>query len=248
MSAPAENTEEIYLLNRRVRLLQGAGGFRPSLDTVLLAACCPALETAQGTVLDLGCGTGGAGFCLLRRAPALHLTGIDIQPANITLAAENAALNDAKDRAIFLCADVATYSGGPFDHVICNPPYLEAGAHTPSSDAARAMANGHIGENPGLGAWIDGAFRNLKTGGSLTIIHRADALDRIILALGRRFGASEIIPFWPHERKPAKRVAVRTFKNRKSPCTVHSGLVLHCENGDYTHETERILRNGEPLA
>lgn len=240
---------EIFVLDKRVKLLQPAAGFRTSLDSVMVAAACPA--ASGDTVLDLGCGVGGAAFCLLDRIPNCHVTGIDIQHAYIDLAQQNIALNKKENQTQFLLCNIRTARpetlGQRFDHVICNPPYLEAGTYTPSPDQGRATALGHTEEETGLEDWTDAAFHNLKSGGSLTLIHRADMTDRIIRALGKRFGGIEIIPLWPRAGEAAKRVILRARKDRKSPATLWPGLVLHEENGSYTPETESILRGGNKL-
>lgn len=231
--------EEIFVLNRQVRLLQPPGGFRTSLDSVMLAAACRAKEGDR--VLDMGAGVGGASFCLLARVPNCHVTGVEIQPEYHALAVENIKLNNGN--ADFICADIHAFESDRFDHIICNPPYLEAGTHTRSPDEGRAASNGH--EKETLSAWVDTAFRLLKSNGSLTIIHRADMMDKIILAMGKRFGAIEIIPLWPRQEEDAKRVIIRAIKDRRSPCILYAGIVLHHSDGTYTAEAENILRNGE---
>ncbi len=237
MTAP----EEIFVLNRRVRLLQPPGGFRTSLDSVMLAAACPA--KAGERVLDMGAGVGGASFCLLARVPDCHVTGVEIQPEYHALAVQNIHLN--KSDADFVCANIHAFEAERFDHIICNPPYLEAGSHTRSPDEGRAAANGHDREN--LSAWIDSAFRLLKSNGSLTVIHRADVTDKIILAMGKRFGATEIIPLWPRVGEAAKRVIIRAIKDRRSPCVLHAGIVLHGPDGAYTPETDAVLRDAHAI-
>jgi tRNA1Val (adenine37-N6)-methyltransferase len=70
MSEPVE----IFVLDKKVRLLQPAGGFRTSLDSVMLAAACP---TGPGSrVLDMGCGVGGAAFFLFFRGHVFFLFGV----------------------------------------------------------------------------------------------------------------------------------------------------------------------------
>lgn len=235
---------EIHLLDRRVRLLQPAHGFRTSLDSVMLAAACPA--RAGMRVLDMGSGVGGAAFCLLTRVPGIFLTGVELQKEYVALARENAVLN--KKAATFVSGDIRSYEPEKrFDHVICNPPYLEAGAHTPSPMEEKALANGHLASDLSLQDWLDAGFRALKSGGSLTLIHRADQTDRIVQGLGRRFGAVEFIPLWPRAGHAAKRVVVRAIKDRKSPTVLHPGLILHEENGAYTPAADTILRDGAAL-
>jgi tRNA1(Val) A37 N6-methylase TrmN6 len=236
-----KKTDEIYVLNKTVRLLQVTGGFRTSLDSVMLAAACPAKK--HDHILDMGCGVGGAGFCVLRRVAGARLTGIDIQKDHVDLAKKNAALNKMKSRTNFLCADIRDYKSAGFDHVICNPPYLEAGTYTISPSSKKARALGHLEKDISLNDWINAAHKNLKPGGYFTIIHRADHTDKIIQAMGPRFGAVEIIPLWPRMGEAAKRVIIRARKGRKSPSIMYSGIVLHEKNGDYTKAADSVLRD-----
>ena len=233
-----DKAEEICVLDQRVRLLQAAGGFCTSLDSVMLAAACP-VKTGEH-VLDLGCGVGSAGLCVLKRVEGAQLTGVDLQADHIELARRNAALNDMAERCSFMCADVRGYDGGPFDHIICNPPYNEAGAHTRSPSEAKALAMGHA--EASLQDWLDAGCKLLKHGGTLSIIHKAEMLDKILQGFKTRFGAVEVIPLWPRIGVPAKRVIIRAVRNSKKPLTLHAGLTLHQDNGDYTEEAEKVLR------
>ncbi|MGQ0526999.1 MAG: tRNA1(Val) (adenine(37)-N6)-methyltransferase [Alphaproteobacteria bacterium] len=235
------STNPIHILDKRVQLLQAEGGFRTSLDSVMLAAACPAKSGDH--VLDLGCGVGSAGFCVLARVTGAHLTGVDIQGDHIDLARQNAALNGVADVCTFIYEDIKNLRDGKFHHVICNPPFLEAGTHMASPFEKKARALGHIDENTNLKDWIDTGFNMLKNGGSLTLIHRADHIDKIIQKLGKKFGAIEIIPLWPHAGEPAKRVIIRALKNRKTPAILNPGLVLHEKDGSYTPEADAVLRN-----
>ena len=261
---------EIHVLGRKVRLLQPEKGFRTSLDSVMAAAACP-VKNGQ-SVLDMGCGVGAVAFCILHRVPDAHVTGVDIQEDYVDLARKNIALNkpqpssrrkpgscvateedpgfrrDDDARADFICSDIRDYTAETrFDHIVCNPPFLEAGHYTPSPQEGLAKARGHDDEGIDVKDWIDAGFRNLRSGGSLTMIHRADSVDRIIQALGRRFGAVEIIPLWPHAGEAAKRAIVRAVKDRKTPAVIHAGIVLHKSDGTYTPEADKILRDGENL-
>lgn len=240
------NATEIHVLDHKVRLFQAESGFRTSLDSVFVAAACPA--KAGERVLDLGAGVGGASFCLLWRVPDCHVTGIEIQKSHADLATANIALNRAEGRAEFVCADIRSYrSPERFDHVMCNPPYLDAGTYTPSSSAERAMALGHDDEDVSIADWVDAGFHNLKSGGSMTIIHRADYTDKIILALGRKFGAVEIIPLYPKVAEAAKRVIIRALKDRRTSAKLHAGVILHEDGGAYTRAADAILRDGAAI-
>ncbi|MEM8833856.1 MAG: methyltransferase, partial [Pseudomonadota bacterium] len=219
-------------------------GFKTSMDSVLLAAACPIQKNEQ--LLDLGCSVGGAGMCVLKRCPDNHLTGVDIQVAQIELALENAAANNLVERCEFIESNVSDFrQEKAFDHVIMNPPYLNDGEHLRSPHNEKATAMGH--DDVSLKEWIDCAHFCLKSKGSMTIIHRADQIDHIIRDMGKRFGAIEIIPLWPKQDVPAKRVIIRAYKDRYSPTTLHAGLILHDGNGDYTIEANHILKEAGGL-
>lgn len=252
-------TQEIYVLNKRLKLTHNVGAFKTSIDSVLLAAACP-VKTGE-SVLDLGCGVGGAGLCVLTRVSGVHLTGVEIQAEHAALAYGNAAANNLADQCDFIACDIRDYQNeNVFDHVICNPPYLEAGAHlrSPSEENAIAMGGAlkkapcpQAGERAvkqdELREWIDKAHDCLKSNGTLTMIHRADKIDKMIAALGKRFGAVEIIPLWPKQGEAAKRVILRAIKHRKSPAHIHAGLVLHDEAGEYSEAAQKILRHAAAL-
>lgn len=242
--------QQIYVLDRKVCLWQPAnGGFRTSLDSVCLAAACPA--KAGDHILDAGCGVGGAGLCVLWRIKDASLTGVEWEQSYCDLAIQNAQLNACDERASFVCCDIRTYQTDQpkplFDHIIINPPYLEAGCHTPSPDLLRAGALGHQKDDLSLEDWIKAAHHLVKSGGSFTMIYPASGTDRILRALGKKFGAIDIIPLWPRAGVPAKRVIIRAIKDRKTPSSLHYGLVLHEANGSYTQEAEAILRSGQAL-
>lgn len=242
-------SEEITVLGGKVRLLQPAeGGFRTSLDSVMLAAAVPAKSGQH--VLDMGCGVGGASFCLLHRLPDIRLTGVEWEQTYLNLAIQNAALNNVSDRAEFIHSDIRDYQieGKPiYHHVMVNPPFSEAGEHMPSPDIIKAKALGHLDEDLSLEDWIDAGFRLLKSGGTLTIIYPTSGTDRIIQAFGKRFGATQIIPLWPRQGTPSKRVIIRAIKHRKTPCSIHAGLVLHEVDGAYTKEADAVLRDASAI-
>lgn len=233
-----------YLLNKRIQLTQPQNGYRAGLDAVLLAAAAPAEN--HETVLDVGCGVGAASLCLQARLPHLQITGIDIQHEMIALAKNNAAQNSFAQMR-FLTGDIMNkqpeLASASFDHVITNPPYLEVGNLTLPPEANRATA--FATEIP-LADWIGFCRKKLKNSGWLTVIYRADRLPELLDALAG-FGAITIIPIWPKPGAAAKRVIVRAQKARKTPATLHPGLLLYDAAGQDTAAATAILRGGSAL-
>jgi release factor glutamine methyltransferase len=102
---------------------------RADSETLVEAAleACPDKGAAL-RVLDLGTGTGALLLAVLTEFPAANGIGIDLKPAAAALAARNAARLGLADRVRFLAGDWAAAVLGPFDLILCNPPYIQSAA------------------------------------------------------------------------------------------------------------------------
>jgi len=249
---PAAAVTEDRLLDGRVVLCQPRAGYRAAIDPVLLAAAAPVAPGQR--VLDLGCGVGAAGLCLLARVPQARVTGVEIQPELLRLAAANARRNGAEQGFEPVAGDIAAglpFAPGSFDQVLCNPPHLPAGRGTPTRLPGRAWANQE--RNAGLRDWLAAARLALRPGGVMTLIHRADRLEAVLagLALGTpatgNFGALVICPLWPKPGRDAKRVLVQARLGRRSPTRLTPGFVLHEPDGRASAAAEAVLRGGAAL-
>jgi len=236
----AELTEDT-LLGGAIVLRQPKRGFRVAIDTVLLAAAVPA-RTGE-TVFEPGAGCGAAALCLARRT-GCRVVGIEPQADLVALAAENARRNGLDSRVTVLAgaigAPLPAGATGPFDHAMANPPYQPAGQGTRPPDAAKAAA--HVEDEADLDAWVAAMLAPLKPKGTLTLIHRADRLDAVLVALGARAGGVAVFPLWPRTGEPARRVVVRARKGVRTPLVLAAGLTLHEADGRYTAEADAVLR------
>jgi tRNA1(Val) A37 N6-methylase TrmN6 len=242
---PTATTEDAQL-GGRVRLRQPARGYRAAIDPVFLAAATPA--GAGDRVLDLGTGVGAVALCLLARVPDCRVTGLERQADLAALARANAALNGAAQRFSVVEADLlqAPDLGDPFDLVVANPPYLEAGRATPSPRMGKALAD--MESQAGLDDWIAFCGARLRPGGEIVLIHRADRLDAVLTALAAQdCGGTVVFPLWPRAGSPARRVLVSARRRRRGPLVLAPGLILHEADGRFTAAAEGILRHAAAL-
>ena len=254
----AATTDDAFL-GGRLRVLQPATGYRAGLDAVLLAAASPIEDGKAARVLDAGAGVGVVGLCVAARIPDAAVTLVEREPALADLARQNAERNGLADRIEVVVADVGEggrilHGGGPlgalapgaFDHVVANPPYYAAGTGTSPAHPVRAGA--HQMAAGDLDRWVAFLATAARTGGTVTLIHRADALAAVLAALEGRFGALCLLPVHPRAGQPAHRIIVAGVKGSRAPLKIEPGLVLHDADGRYLPAVEAVLRQGAALA
>jgi tRNA1(Val) A37 N6-methylase TrmN6 len=233
-------------LGGRVCVRQSETGFRAGLDAVMLAAAVPGGDgpDSDREVLELGAGAGTASLCLAARLTAVRVLGLEIDLGLVTLAGANAEANGMAERVTFSVADIfdlpACYRRS-FNHVLCNPPFHgDEGQAAPDPARARALQDG--GALPG---WLEVGLKRTVSGGTFTIILRADRLGEALAALPDR--GVTVFPLWPRAGVAAKRVILQARQGSRAPLAVAAGLVLHREDGSYTVEADAVLRDGRGL-
>jgi tRNA1(Val) A37 N6-methylase TrmN6 len=245
-------TTEDAFIGGRLMLHQPREGHRAGLDAVMLAASVAA--RAGERVLEAGSGSGVVSLLVARRLEGVQADGVEIEPALVTLASRNAAANALDQRVAFHAGDVTQgaraleAAGLPvngFDHVIANPPFL--------ADGEGRAPDGHLrrraGTMPkgGLDLWLRFLAAACRPGGSLRIVHRADALPRLLAAAAGRFGALGVLPLHPRPGEPATRLILTGVKGSSASFRLLPGLVLHGEGNVFTGEAAAILRDGAGL-
>jgi len=84
------------------------------------------LDPRPSTALDFGTGSGCLAIALAHKCPAARFHAIDLSPAALALARENAARHSLAERIEFLEGDgfAVVPAGSQFDLIISNPPYI----------------------------------------------------------------------------------------------------------------------------
>jgi release factor glutamine methyltransferase len=123
-----------YIAGRRgfwtIELEVGPGVLipRPDSETLIEAAVAHFGEAGPGTILDLGTGPGTLLLAALDQWPRARGVGVDRSGTALDYARRNAERLGLAGRAAFRSGDWAEGVEGRFDLILCNPPYVEAGA------------------------------------------------------------------------------------------------------------------------
>ena len=251
--APAANvppslTEDAFL-GGRLRILQPEKGYRAGIDAVFLAAAIPV--AAGETVFEAGIGAGAAALCLIARNPAIHVTGIEIAARYAMMCEENGKRNGFSQQLKVIHGDVKDAmrkdlahmpQHGTFSHAYANPPYFEEGKVTPSPSLLKAQAHSFGPDD--LDLWIRLMYSMVGLRGTVTMIHRADSLGKILVSMEEKFGDIRVAPLYAREGTAASRVIVQGIKGSKAPMQLLPGLILHGEGNAFTPDADAVLREG----
>lgn len=166
----------------------------PRPETELLVELAISRLPENGTLLDLGTGSGAIAVAVAHERPDVLVTATDISPAALDVAMKNARRNLGADR------DIRFYEGAwfaalpapmGFDLIVSNPPYIVAGDVHLSQGDLRYEPQGALTDfGDGLSA-----FRELTThasgwlnrNGWLLMEHgydQAEAVRKLLLANG----------------------------------------------------------------
>ena len=130
-----------YILGRRafwtIEIEVGPGVLVPRADseTLIEAAVAHCGDSGPALILDLGTGPGSLLLAALDQWPRSTGIGVDSSPAALAFARRNAERLGLAGRAAFRLGDWGEGLDERFGLILCNPPYVEAGATLPAEVA-----------------------------------------------------------------------------------------------------------------
>jgi tRNA1(Val) A37 N6-methylase TrmN6 len=131
---------------------------------------------------------------------------------------------------------------GTFAHAFANPPFFEDGKVTPSPSLLKAQAHAFAPDD--LEVWVKVMHAMVALRGSVTLIHRADSLAKLLACMDDRFGDIRVAPLYARAGTAASRVIVQGIKGSRAPMQLLPGLILHEEGNNFTADAEAVLREG----
>ncbi len=75
-------------------------------------------------ILDIGAGSGAVAITLAKELPDAYLEATEISTKALAIARENARTHGVAERINFRHADMFLPTGGPYDLIVTNPPYV----------------------------------------------------------------------------------------------------------------------------
>jgi tRNA1(Val) A37 N6-methylase TrmN6 len=227
------------------------GGHRSGIDAMILAASIP--DGFSGLCADLGAGAGAAGLAVLSRLPEARVILFENDLMMADCARLSLALPQNKlfnGRATVVEADVtlrgdardaAGLINNHFDFAIFNPPFNDpSDRRTP--DEVKASA--HVMSLTLFEDWLRTVAAIVKQGGGMALIARPQSLSDILNAIGKRFGALEILPVYPHAEAAAIRIIVRGVKGSRARLRFLPGHILHAKGAEVFLPKAEAVNNG----
>ena len=101
---------------------------RPETEFVVIAALDLLQDELEDVtspaIADVGTGSGCISISIARHHPDCQLTAIDVSPAAMEIAKQNAEQHGVGERIKFVQSDLFASVEGQFDLVVSNPPYI----------------------------------------------------------------------------------------------------------------------------
>lgn len=165
---------------RQFSVHQEANVMKVGTDGVLHGAW--ATLPREGSILDIGTGTGLIALMAAQRSPRADVVGIDVSNEAVRLARRNVAASPFAARVDVVCRDVLDYCPEhKFDCILSNPPFFTEDTLPP--DEARAMAR-NVSALP-TDKLVAKVAQILAAGGSFSVIIPAAMMQDITaLCLG----------------------------------------------------------------
>jgi release factor glutamine methyltransferase len=181
----AEGTPVAYLVGKRefyslsFRVTPDVLIPRPETELLVVTLLDRGQQRPEGqpvTVCDVGTGSGVIAVCAAKRMPGSRITAVDLSPAALEIARDNAQRHGVAEGIDFIQSDLlaAVPAERRFDFVVSNPPYVSAAEWEALSPDVRnyeprlALVAGPLGTEI-IARLIPQAAERLNPGGHLLL-------------------------------------------------------------------------------
>lgn len=228
-----------------VKVLQRRGGYRFTLDAVLLAGFAASEGAGEGRVLELGAGSGVVSFLLARQFGRGPIDALELQPAVYARLARGVTLNGLEGQVRPLLGDLretrTLLSAGAYALVVSNPPFRPRSAGVLSPDEERALSKQELAcDAPAV---VAAARHALQPGGGVSLVYPAARLTEVLgLLTAARLFPRALRLVHARVNSPATRFLVHALRDSDRGLEVRPPLIVHGAGpGGYAPEVAALM-------
>ncbi len=226
LSSPDETLDTFE--NGRLMVVQRKGGYRFSIDAVLLSKFVHLRRNER--VIDLGTGCGILPLLLSQTSKASSFLGVEIQKELVKCALKNIVLNHLEDRISILHLDYrklkSHFPPGSFDVVLSNPPYRKYRTGRINPHPEKAIARHEIKGN--LNDLIAITSYLLPNKGRFYLIFPASrTMDLFITLRAHHLEPKQIQFVHPRIHEGAKFILLEAIKSAGVELNILAPLCIH---------------------
>ena len=239
-SVVAETIDRVF--GGRVAVVQRRGGFRFSLDSLLLARFVEI--RGRERIVDLGTGNGVVALSLAAWNDSVEVVGVELQEAMVARALRGAALNGLEERVRVVACDVRQVerrlAPGSFDAAVCNPPYRPRRSGRVNPDPERLLARHEV--EGGLADFVRAGACLLRRRGRICFVYPSERAVELFSVM-RRHRLEPRRARFVHSfgGTPATLVLAEGVKEAGAALTVLPPLVIYRSEDRYTDEMAELL-------
>ncbi len=229
-------------------LEQPEGGYRFSMDSLLLSCFCRIPKRAVGADLGTGCGVVGLGLLLRGEHDTAdwQVDGVELNPDAARCARENARLLGFENRFTVHEEDVSRFGqqnsklAQALDFVVANPPYRDPASGRVSKGEHRGDAR--FEQRASFSDFCVCAARLLRSKGRFFVVHLAERLPDILQDMRTaRLEPKRMRLVHSRVDEPARMVLLEGVHNARPGFVAEAPLVVYEGHGPETAMTGAVL-------
>lgn len=222
---------------KQFTIKQSMSAMKIGTDSVLLGAI--ANFPKDGTILDIGTGTGILAIMAAQKADNALITGVEINGDAFADAVANAEATRWKERIRMVNGDIKAFEPGhKFDFIISNPPYYEKLKMT--DDEGKNMARHDI--TLSYADLMSSANRLLEDDGRCMVIVPTDFEDNIVSeASNKGLYLTRKVSIITKAGKQAKRTIIELRRTVGS--ILSEEITIRDNNGEYTEGYKELTKD-----
>lgn len=187
-------------------------------------------------VLDVGTGTALISLMIAQRQQDAVIDAIDLDEAAVSQATENVCRSPFAERIHVRQADFLTFLGGPYDLIVCNPPFFQDSLQCPEKQRTLARHNDTL---PFRMLCRKAAEMLLPEGWFCVVLPVEAVLGFLADAAEAKLYLARFTQVCTKEGKPIKRVLM-SFSPRKDMVTVKDILNIMDAQGRYSERYRQL--------